>query len=81
MRRVKRILFRVLLIFAIVTVAGGLWMREEIMRLWAVNTLFDEDYIVANFSNMDAAFLTVPVPRGSGAASTLPTGTSAELPA
>lgn len=81
MRRVKRILFRVLLIFAVVTIAGGLWMREEIMRLWAVNTLFDEDYIVANFSNMDAAFLTVPVPRGSGAASTLPTGTPAELPA
>ncbi|WP_026940899.1 serine hydrolase domain-containing protein [Hellea balneolensis] len=39
---------------------GGAFMAlnwENIQRLKTVNTLFDEDKIVNNFSNMDAAFL------------------------
>jgi CubicO group peptidase (beta-lactamase class C family) len=61
--------------------AAGLWKRDEIARLFAVNTLFSEDRIVANFSGMDRAFLTVPVPRGSGPVSALPEGPRMTLPA
>ncbi|MCB1339753.1 MAG: serine hydrolase [Pseudooceanicola sp.] len=71
---------RALLALVLAAVVIGLWKREEIARLWAVNTLFDEARIVANFSNMDRAFLTVPVPRGSGATTDLPYGPEAVLP-
>ncbi|MEM7545804.1 MAG: serine hydrolase [Pseudomonadota bacterium] len=37
-------------------IAGVIW-REELVRLYSVNTLFDEDKIVANFSNMRGSFL------------------------
>ena len=40
-----------LVIFAVVK-------RDEVKRLAAVNSLFDEDKIVQNFSNMDELFLT-----------------------
>ena len=59
-----------LLVLVLAVLAGGaaLWKREEIARLMAVNTLFAPDRIVGNFSHMDRAFLTAPVPRGAGAA-------------
>jgi len=50
MRKLMRIAGRVLAIAAVVLLAAGLWKRDEIMRLWAVNSLFAEDRIVANFS-------------------------------
>ena len=80
MRKWLKRLGWVLAILVVVLAALGLWKREEIARLWAVNTLFDEARIVANFSNMDRAFLTVPVPRGSGATTDLPYGPEAVLP-
>lgn len=80
MRRIGRILLRVLVIFLAVALALGLYMREEIARLWTVNTLFEAEYIVENFSHMDQAFLTVEVPRGDGPASPLPEGEPADLP-
>jgi CubicO group peptidase (beta-lactamase class C family) len=80
MRPVLRWLARILLALVLAAVTVGLWKREEITRLMAVNTLFDEDRIVANFSNMDGAFLTVPVPRGDGPVSSLPIGPEATLP-
>ncbi|MDR9395253.1 MAG: serine hydrolase [Roseovarius sp.] len=58
----------------------GLWKREEIMRLLAVNTLFESDRIVENFSNMRRAFLTAPVPRGDGPVTALPPGKGIALP-
>lgn len=79
-RRLLRVVGLVLLVVLLAAVAAGLWMREEVARLWAVNTLFDEDRVVANFSAMDAAFLTAPVPRGSGPVSPLPAGPPATLP-
>lgn len=57
MRRILK--FLIWLVVALV-VAGGalaLWKREELTRLIAVNTLFAEDRIVGNFSNMDRLFL------------------------
>ncbi|KIT14457.1 serine hydrolase domain-containing protein [Jannaschia aquimarina] len=46
---------------SLLTAGGALWKREELARLWAVNSLFEPDRIVANFSNMDRAFLNVPL--------------------
>ncbi|MDE4133431.1 serine hydrolase [Phaeobacter sp. QD34_3] len=80
MRKFMRIAGRILAVAVVVAVAGGLWKREEIMRLWAVNSLFSEEKIVGNFSNMNAAFLTRPVPRGAGAVSALPQGAEMTLP-
>ena len=40
---------------------------EKVNRLHAVITLFDKDRIVANFSNMDQAFLTKPIVKNGDA--------------
>lgn len=71
---------RVALMALLAALAIGLWKHEQILRLWAVNTLFDEDRIVENFSHMDRAFLTLPVGRGTGPVSDLPEGPALELP-
>ena len=76
MRRFGRIVAVVLVII----VALGLWKREEIARLMAVNSLFAEDRIVENFSHMDRLFLTRPLSRGEGPVSPLPKGPEAVLP-
>ncbi|MEP3298080.1 MAG: serine hydrolase [Pseudoruegeria sp.] len=65
----------------IVVGAGiGLWKREEITRLLAVNSLFSEEKIVRNFSHMDQAFLSTGISRGGGAVTELPQGLSAIMP-
>jgi CubicO group peptidase (beta-lactamase class C family) len=80
MRRILKIALRLLLVLLVVAAALGIWKREEITRLMAVNTLFDEGRIVHNFSHMDRAFLTVPVPRGGAPVTPLPDGPPATLP-
>ena len=80
MRTFGKWLGRILLVLVIVLAAVGLWKREEITRLLAVNSLFDADKIVSNFSNMKDAFLTVALPRGDGPVSPLPQGPAQELP-
>ncbi len=80
MRTLGKWLGRILLSLVLAAVVVGVWKREEIMRLWAVNSLFSEDRIVSNFSHMDRAFLTAPLPRGEGPVSPLPVGTPARLP-
>lgn len=79
-RHLKRLL-RALVVVAIILAGFGIWKREEIQRLWAVNALFSAEKIVSNFSNMNAAFLTTPVLRGNGPVSALPTGREMTLPA
>lgn len=59
----------------------GLWKREELTRLYAVNTLFEPDTIVGNFSKMDGAFPSVEMKRGAGPITVLPKGAEIELPA
>ncbi|WP_104017337.1 serine hydrolase domain-containing protein [Roseovarius nitratireducens] len=81
MRRILKWAGRVLLALVLAAAVVGLWKREEIARLMAVNTLFSEEKIVANFSGMGRAFLTVPVPRGNGPVSDLPQGPEMTLPA
>ncbi|HBB81949.1 MAG TPA: 6-aminohexanoate hydrolase, partial [Sulfitobacter sp.] len=64
----------------VAAVVIGLWKREEIARLLAVNSLFSEEKIVHNFSHMDGAFLSAPISRGDGLTSELPYGPETELP-
>lgn len=80
MMRIVRIAGRVLLVLALVAILVGIWKREEIARLLAVNSLFSETRIVANFSNMDRAFLHTEVARGDGPVSDLPRGSDMRLP-
>ena len=72
---------RVLVVLVLVAAAVGVWKREQVTRLWAVLTLFDEGQIVQNFSHMDAAFLTTPVGKGDTPPLPLPPGPPATLPA
>ncbi|TLP55363.1 serine hydrolase [Parasedimentitalea maritima] len=81
MRRALKIIVRSVLVLALVIVALGLWKREEITRLLAVNSLFAEEKIVGNFSNMEGAFETTPLARGGKAISPLPQGGEMTLPA
>ena len=80
MRTFGKWLGRILLIGIIGLAAVGLWKREELTRLMAVNSLFAEDRIVENFSNMGDAFLTTPVSRGNGPTSELAYGPEVTLP-
>lgn len=81
MRSLGKWLGRILLALVLAAAVVGVWKRDEITRLWAVNTLFDEEKIVGNFSHMDAAFLTTPVSRGDGPAGRLAQGAPVRLPA
>lgn len=67
-----------LLVIALIV---GIWKRDEISRLIAVNSLFAADKIVHNFSHMDQAFLTVPLTRAVDDPSPLPQGRPMTLPA
>lgn len=67
-------------VVALAVAALGLWKREEITRLMAVNSLFAPEKIVQNFSHMDRLFLTRPLSRGDGPVSPLPKGPDAMLP-
>jgi len=80
MRRVLKIIVRTVLVLGVVIIALGVWKREEITRLLAVNSLFSEEKIVDNFSNMEGAFVTTPLVRGSAAISPLPKGADMTLP-
>ena len=81
MRIFLKWLLRLVAVLVVVALAIGLWKREEITRLLAVNSLFSEEKIVQNFSNMNAAFLTVDVPRGNTPTSPLPYGPETSMPA
>jgi CubicO group peptidase (beta-lactamase class C family) len=81
MSRFLKIALRVVLFIALILSAAAIWKREEITRLMAVNSLFDAEKIVHNFSHMDEAFLNTPISRGQGSVSELVSGRSIELPA
>lgn len=76
MRKLGYILVAIVAIAALIGITRG----EELKRLMAVQTLFDEGRIVENFSNMDALFNTVPMSRGDGPVSPLPEGEAITLP-
>ena len=69
---------RLVVVVLVVAAALGVWKREEITRLMAVNSLFDEDRIVLNFSNMDTMFHHRAM--AAGQASPLAQGPAMNLP-
>lgn len=81
MRTFGKWLGRILLALVVAVVVVGLWQREEITRLLAVNSLFAEDKIVHNFSHMDEAFLSKPLSRGDGPTAELSYGDEYAPPA
>ena len=80
MRRIFKFALRAVLVLAVLAIAIGIWKREELTRLMAVNSLFSEGKIITNFSGMNKAFLSVDVPRGDGPVSELAKGPEATLP-
>lgn len=76
----KRWFIRITLALLTAIVVVGLWKREDITRLMAVNTLFDDEKIVSNFSNMDDLFLSTKLTRGSNGVSPLLKGDPLVLP-
>lgn len=45
-------------LIVIAPVAIGIWKRNDVKRLFAVNALFSQKNIVTNFSNMESVFFT-----------------------
>jgi hypothetical protein len=81
MRVFGKWLGRILLVILVAAIAVGIWKKDEIHRLLTVNSLFDEDTIVYNFSHMNAAFLYTDLPRGPGPVSALGKGAPLAAPA
>ncbi len=71
---------RGILVLVLILAAVALWQRDKITRLMAVNSLFSEEKIVTNFTQMDTMFLTHQLGRGNEHVSPLPKGQSARLP-
>ncbi|GHE97583.1 hypothetical protein GCM10016455_17610 [Aliiroseovarius zhejiangensis] len=80
MHTVFKRLLQAFLVVAVLAAAMAIWKREELSRLLAVNSLFSEEKIVHNFSNMDQAFLTRTMSRGDGEPVALPEGAPMTLP-
>jgi CubicO group peptidase (beta-lactamase class C family) len=80
MRKFFRTARWIVLILAVIITGVGIWKRDDITRLLAVNSLFDEGRIVHNFSHMDDLFFHTTMPRGDASVSPLPTGPAFTLP-
>ncbi|MFK8030742.1 MAG: serine hydrolase domain-containing protein [Gammaproteobacteria bacterium] len=63
MKKLVKGLGYALLLVAVLVAVVGFTQREKISRLYAVVTLFDEDTIVQNFSNMNDVMLAAPLER------------------
>lgn len=74
-------LLRAGIVLLLVALVLGIWQRERLVRLMAVNSLFSAEKIVGNFSAMDTLFVTVEMPRGDGPVTPLPAGAPYALPA
>lgn len=64
MRQLFKRMIQGLVLLAVIGIAVGLWKREQIKRLIAVNSLFKEEKIVTNFSNMKTMFLSADLTIG-----------------
>ncbi len=63
MRKFIRWLGRVVLAVSFVVAIAGFWKRDDLVRLYHVNTLFDEGKIAGNFSSMEGLFFHTNVKR------------------
>ncbi len=79
--KILRWAVKILAALTVVIVIFGIWKRDQITRLLAVNSLFDEANIVQNFSHMNDLFFNLPLSRGDGPVSPLPIGPTAVLSA
>ncbi len=70
---------RILIFSVLALMLVAVLMRDEIHRLVAVNTLFEKDKIVKNFSSLDEAFDSQKISRGTGGVSELAKGEPLEL--
>ena len=71
---------RILLALLLAAVVVGVLNREQLVRLWAVNSIFDADRIVGNFSNMNRAFLNQPLGPEDPVITEFATGSALVLP-
>ena len=71
----------VLALLALIVAIAAAFNRDRIARLMAVNSLFAEDRIVENFSNMDRLFFNTEMPKGDVPVAPLPDGPALALPA
>lgn len=72
---------RGLLVLVLAISALALWKKDDIARLMAVNSLFEAERIVRNFSHMGDLFFHAPLDRGAGPVAPLPPGPPLALPA
>jgi len=70
---------RIVVFLGVIAIIGWVWKGEELKRLLAVNSLFSEEKIVNNFSNMDTMFLNTSL-TSSGDVSELPVAATVTLP-
>ena len=70
---------RILLLLVVLIAGLSLWKQDEILRLRATISLFDEGRIVHNFSHMQDIFQSTPIPV-SGTLTPLPEGDAMRLP-
>lgn len=61
MRTFFKWVLRALVLLALILGGLAIWKRDDISRLLAVNSLFDETKIVNNFSHMDDLFFNAPL--------------------
>ncbi|MEO0676136.1 MAG: serine hydrolase [Pseudomonadota bacterium] len=72
-------IFRIVVALALIVVVAGVTFRDRIAQLLAVNSLFDEEVIVENFSRMPDLFYSTEIPAGA-TPSPLPRGAEIALP-
>lgn len=75
----KKWILRSLAVLVIGLGAAGIWKREELVRLTAVNSLFSEEKITGNFSSMGDIFHARDIPV-TGPVVPLPDGPVLPLP-
>ncbi|MDA9207369.1 beta-lactamase family protein [Octadecabacter sp.] len=81
MKPILRWILMGLLVLIVVATGIGLWQREKLTRLMAVNSLFSESRIVGNFIAMNTMFEQAEMPLSDVPPNRLETGAPMDLPA
>ncbi len=79
MRQILKWAIRIVAIILLIAGVAAFVKREEIKRLMTVNSLFSEETIIENFSNMDAAFRHIRLPHDGPVEHPIPKGDIFEL--